>query len=769
MANEKISVSVGLHWKRVLAVVLLIVYQVAGQIILSSVVVRQAEEQSVQRLQDAANEFKDNFYEHTMSDQEQLSVVADMLALLIKEGSHDMGVHLAGFEQRGMIDWLQILTPEGTLITGSSTKAMSPSFYQEELERLPYISRVSPGFVDPSMHVIRSAVPIISGNETIAILYGVYDLSTQHLFSATSAYAGNAYTFILEPDSGIYLFDSLRGQRYSGSSQTRYDPKPGFDMSVLEADLLAGREGYSAFRSKRIDDNMYLYYAPLGINNWMVMISVPEKIALSFAFQSRVLMIGSIGYISLGVLVYFVVLYFADQKLHDKNKFVNVIQSKLMEVYHQPGYFREAVLSLSQRARSEAVFLIDETLPVAEPVVGDNQALCDKWTASTKELNREILALCGQEKRAVSLHRGSRALRNLPQLQQIMKEMQLPSVMISPIISAEGTIHQAVGLLAPRNPNALVLLNALSVDLIMALGNIDYLTRMEKASTIDNLTGTMNRASYQMQLESLNENKPKHFSCVYVDVNDLHAINNRYGHEKGDEMLRFIADELVKVFGQRNVYRFGGDEFILLLSGLDQAALVTSLERATTAIEAGGYTVSVGYDWHEGPDDISSMIRRAEGLMYKAKYRHYQQKQKQMSVSAKPNRTVHRLLDNTKDINTFLQAAENHYYGVYFVDLDSDDVREVFARGYFYAYIEESDRLFSAAFHQYTADIVDKQSRRSVQNFFDYEQIGNQLAAGESPTLEYSKVDGERVRLTVYRTPEFTAEKRETLWVFESA
>ena len=69
LKQEKLSLSVGLRWKRVLAVVLLIVYQITGQLVLSSLVIRHAEVQCIQRLRDATAEFSNNYYAHAMSDR----------------------------------------------------------------------------------------------------------------------------------------------------------------------------------------------------------------------------------------------------------------------------------------------------------------------------------------------------------------------------------------------------------------------------------------------------------------------------------------------------------------------------------------------------------------------------------------------------------------------------------------------------------------------------------------------------------------------------
>lgn len=62
-------------------------------------------------------------------------------------------------------------------------------------------------------------------------------------------------------------------------------------------------------------------------------------------------------------------------------------------------------------------------------------------------------------------------------------------------------------------------------------------------------------------------------SCVYVDVNGLHELNNASGHEKGDQMLQTVALELQGRFGRDNCYRTGGDEFVAFVQDEPETAV----------------------------------------------------------------------------------------------------------------------------------------------------------------------------------------------------
>lgn len=88
----------------------------------------------------------------------------------------------------------------------------------------------------------------------------------------------------------------------------------------------------------------------------------------------------------------------------------------------------------------------------------------------------------------------------------------------------------------------------------------------------DGLTGLGNRTAYLEQLDEYenNENIFIQLGIVYLDVNNLKAVNDRQGHEFGDELIRIAANIIADSFGQYGkAYRVGGDEFCVLMTGAD--------------------------------------------------------------------------------------------------------------------------------------------------------------------------------------------------------
>lgn len=152
-----------------------------------------------------------------------------------------------------------------------------------------------------------------------------------------------------------------------------------------------------------------------------------------------------------------------------------------------------------------------------------------------------------------------------------------------------------------------------------------YAREVSRLSGIDLLTGLRNRNAYEWMLKKYAEQKGP-LSCVYGDINGLHELNNREGHEAGDEMLRFVGKALQEAFGESNTFRIGGDEFVALVPGVEPQWVEEQLQKVLGRIEEASYHLSVGCahgSLEETP--AGTLVSAAEKGMYEAKRAFYQQ------------------------------------------------------------------------------------------------------------------------------------------------
>lgn len=154
-----------------------------------------------------------------------------------------------------------------------------------------------------------------------------------------------------------------------------------------------------------------------------------------------------------------------------------------------------------------------------------------------------------------------------------------------------------------------------------------YARKVSILSETDLLTGLCNRNSYEQKLEAYSSMCDHVLSCVYVDVNGLHEMNNTKGHAAGDKMLQFVGKTLQKEFGEKNSFRIGGDEFVALVSDEREESIREKVDRIQLKVEEKSYHVSIGYSVGSTSEkDVSLLISTAEKRMYEAKQLFYKQK-----------------------------------------------------------------------------------------------------------------------------------------------
>ena len=154
-------------------------------------------------------------------------------------------------------------------------------------------------------------------------------------------------------------------------------------------------------------------------------------------------------------------------------------------------------------------------------------------------------------------------------------------------------------------------------------------------SLTDELTGLCNRRRFfiltEQYLKVAIRTKKKPL-LLFIDMNDLKGINDRYGHNEGDQALRDLADILKRTFRESDIVaRIGGDEFVVLLESTDENSetLITRLHENVKDYNAQRsqriLSISLGtaqFD-PESPISIDELLSKADALMYAHKRRRW--------------------------------------------------------------------------------------------------------------------------------------------------
>lgn len=148
----------------------------------------------------------------------------------------------------------------------------------------------------------------------------------------------------------------------------------------------------------------------------------------------------------------------------------------------------------------------------------------------------------------------------------------------------------------------------------------------------DALTKLKNRSFYIDELNRLERKGPFPVTAVVVDVNGLKKVNDQLGHAAGDALLRRAGEVLAKAVEKpANAARIGGDEFVLLLPGMDERSSMAVVDSIRQLAEVNNQFYSgqplsfaIGNATAHDGERLEAMLQRADAAMYADKRAYYQ-------------------------------------------------------------------------------------------------------------------------------------------------
>ncbi|MDI9243623.1 GGDEF domain-containing protein [Marinobacter sp. CHS3-4] len=159
--------------------------------------------------------------------------------------------------------------------------------------------------------------------------------------------------------------------------------------------------------------------------------------------------------------------------------------------------------------------------------------------------------------------------------------------------------------------------------------NEDQRERLEHLATVDPLTGVKNRRSMDEELAiatSMAARNGISQGLVLLDIDFFKQVNDEYGHSVGDEVLKELVNLLQKnVRRSDQLFRFGGEEFVLLMPGVEQVGLRAVMHNLQEIIRrflrhpGGPVTASFGVAVLKPDESPEDWFGRADGALYRAK------------------------------------------------------------------------------------------------------------------------------------------------------
>lgn len=722
-----------------------------------------AEKASYTRLKETAQQHAATLRELLDADREELMVLSRTIARHGLKPLSELSALIPLMHEGQTFDAVAVLLPDGTFI--SHLDGMDPNQHSfdfgEEASRSPYLSGVTAMPGSPDVQVYYQTVPVIEDGRIMAVVFGFTELKTTFADRVTiTAYGGEAELHIIDR-RGEMLLNTWRSILGNLWDEDRLKPRlaPGFDFDKMKRDFAEEREGYTSYRSRKQEVLFFTHYLPVGEGGWMMQLNVPRDAAFASADHMKKLsfLLCGLEVLLLGAYLAWILKQVrrdseAERMRLEQTVYMFEVQQTLFDAHTKPSLFKDALKKVadSMSAAETAFFRIEKGRVTDVFYSSDARHPTSVHTKAIEGLLRQNFrglasgySVLLQNYDELSLATGIVSER--------LRKMDIGGMMFTPVMNSSGELIGLLGAVSIRRSwQDCSPLESVSSSFQMALTNIDYSARIEHMGSTDAVTGLKNRQSFEKALALLREDMPAGQYCLYCDCNGLHQLNNTLGHAAGDRMLSTTAAALRSYFAGADVFRVGGDEFVVLGSGISEEGLRTLIAGMKAHLQTFHYSMSAGLAVMASGRTVDELLGAAEMRMYDAKRRHYEEMGDER-FSRSWNRQLETLLQEKVDRDTLIEAIGDQFLGVNIVDVKRDTARVIYKSSLFAKLLKAENCRFSSTLKTYAQNYLAPECREAFVSLLDAGETAEIITEHGSRELTFSKTDGTKLTVTIRR------------------
>ena len=112
---------------------------------------------------------------------------------------------------------------------------------------------------------------------------------------------------------------------------------------------------------------------------------------------------------------------------------------------------------------------------------------------------------------------------------------------------------------------------------------------------------------------------------IFLDINGLKKVNDKEGHLAGDNLIKRAANTLISVFHEDDIFRVGGDEFVIILRNVEESFITNKINKLHQKAKKNDVSFAVGYAMTNYSKDIEKILNEADVNMYNDKRKFYKQ------------------------------------------------------------------------------------------------------------------------------------------------
>ena len=210
-----------------------------------------------------------------------------------------------------------------------------------------------------------------------------------------------------------------------------------------------------------------------------------------------------------------------------------------------------------------------------------------------------------------------------PGLYQVLIENEVSSLMLIPLQSDKSVVGYlfVLNFATEKVIEISEVVELVAFFIATEISNYLLVQRLEILSNLDALTGVHNRHAMSKRVREMAQSAEiVPYGVINIDLNGLKRVNDTQGHEAGDALLVRAAALLQKTFHLEDLFRTGGDEFVVIQRGVSEQKFEEQVRRLRQSVEAQDeVSFAMGHFWSNGLDDTTYSLRIADERMYENK------------------------------------------------------------------------------------------------------------------------------------------------------
>ncbi len=534
---------------------------------------------------------------------------------------------------------IQVLFPDDTMLHSGGEKSYSER-NQSFADLVKQGEQISTRMTNPKTgkETVYYDIPLSTDGQTYAILTGVIDVEALDNVFQPELYNGAGEFCVVDSKDGSYIMDSWHEELTNAYETPERKRLKAYEDVDLKSEIQQQNTGVLAFESKTNGLDTYMYYRPIGIFDWELLIFAQEDVVFSqLQYLKKLLLIAGIIEIILLALYFFWNLRATNRLEKSRREALKQlkISGTLIDCVTELNTNRDINLSIQNLLRIITEYFDADRTHIFS-VDGEGKTFAEQYEyvkEGSDSLSRSMpIFMASQFAEALEAFGNDQVyfISDPDQVQEtklydIMKTHNISELFAVPL-QIDGNF---CGFISVDNPRQGYEEEALLFSLRFFVANsLAMKQKQEQLRTLsyrDSLTNLYNRNKFMQLLEQGTKEKMRRVGAAYMDLNGLKEINDRKGHEAGDAFIKKATGVITEVFGD-SAYRLGGDEFAVVMMGTEQAEFLTKINEMQEKMQLQDISISVGTLWETECEDLEEMVKAADARMYETKKAHYRRR-----------------------------------------------------------------------------------------------------------------------------------------------